>query len=355
MQKSCFISGITGQDGAYLAKLLLERGYTVTGGARRISQREMTRLETLGIRRHVNVHHFDLTDPDSILQTIQSRPVDEFYNLAAQSIVGDSWEVPVYTSDVDGMGVLRVLDCLRTRAPETRFFQASTSEVFGSAPEVPQQETTPFRPRSPYGAAKVFGHNITRNYREGFGMHASSGILFNHESPLRGPEFVTRKISLALAKLARGGTESCRLGNLDVKRDWGFAGEFVEGMWRMLQQEKADDYVLATGIVSTVRDFVSHVASALGMSLNWIGEGLSEHAVDRRSGRRVVEVCSRLFRPADGHLLVGNSSKARSVLGWKPVVDVQQLAEMMARGDYDALGRSATTFSEDPLLSSPVA
>lgn len=337
MKKSCFITGITGQDGAYLAKFLLEKGYTVHGGARRISHSQLFRLEALGIHRDVHIHDFDLAEANGIFRLIQRTPVDEFYNLAAQSFVGTSWDVPLYTADVGGMGVLRILDCLRTLHPDTRFYQASTSEMFGRAQETPQRETTPLYPRSPYGVAKVFGHMITRNYRESFGMHASSGILFNHESPLRGPEFVTRRISLALAKLARGGEEPCRLGNLDARRDWGFAGEYVEGMWRMLQQDVADDYVLATGVTSSVRDFVGYVAGALGMSLEWSGEGPVECAVDRRSGKRVVEISSKLFRPAEVDLLVGDPSKARSVLGWKPMVDARRLAEMMARADYDAL------------------
>lgn len=337
MAKSCFITGITGQDGAYLAKLLLEKGYTVHGGARRISHSETGRLQRLGIHRDVHIHDFDLLEDNCIFRTIRKTPVDEFYNLAAQSFVGTSWELPVYTSDVGGMGVLRILECLRTLAPETRFYQASTSEMFGLAQEVPQRETTPLYPRSPYGVAKVFGHFITRNYRESFGMHASSGILFNHESPLRGSEFVTRKISLSLARLALGGTEPCRLGNLDARRDWGFAGEYVEGMWRMLQQEKGDDYVLATGLTTSVRDFVSYVAAALGMSLSWEGEGLSECATDRKSGKRIAEVCSTLFRPAEVDTLIGDPSRARRMLGWKAVVGVEQLAEMMAGADYDLL------------------
>jgi GDPmannose 4,6-dehydratase len=337
MTKSCFISGITGQDGAYLAKLLLEKNYVVHGGVRRVSQDETARLERLGIHRDVRIHDFDLTEPNAIFRTIQKTPVDEFYNLAAQSFVGASWEVPVYTSDVGAMGVLRILDCLRTLAPGTRFYQASTSEMFGLVQESPQRETTPLYPRSPYGVAKVFGHFITRNYRESFGMHATSGILFNHESPLRGPEFVTRKTSAALARLARGGTEPCVLGNMDAKRDWGFAGDYVDGMWRMLQQDAADDYVLATGVATSVREFVNFVAEALDMSLDWEGEGAAERATDRRSGKLVVEVGRHLLRPAEVNHLVGDASKARKVLGWQPRVSVRQLAEMMARADFDAL------------------
>lgn len=337
MTKSCFIAGVTGQDGSYLAKLLLEKGYTVHGGARRIAHSETVRLVRLGISRDVRLHEFDLMQEDNIFRVIRATPVDEFYNLAARSFVGTSWQLPVYTSEVGAMGVLRILESLRTLRPETRFYQASTSEMFGLAQEVPQRETTPLYPRSPYGVAKVFGHFITRNYRESFGMHASSGILFNHESPLRGEEFVTRKISLALARIARGGWEPCRLGNLDAKRDWGYAGEYVEGMWRMLQHDTAGEYVLATGIMTSVREFTGHVADALGLSLAWEGEGLAEFALDRRTGKRVVEVSRALFRPAEVDHLVGDSSKARSILGWKPTVCVRQLAEMMARADYDAL------------------
>lgn len=335
--KTCFISGITGQDGAYLAKLLLEKGYTVHGGYRRISQAETVRLQKLGILSDVRLHEFDLADANSIFRTIRKVQADEFYNLAAQSFVGASWEVPVQTSDVNAMGVLRILDSLRTLAPETRFYQASTSEMFGKVAEVPQRETTPLLPRSPYGVSKVFGHFITRNYRESFGMHASSGILFNHESPLRGAEFVTRKISLALARLARGGSEPCVLGNLDAKRDWGFAGDYVEGMWRMLQQDTPDDYVLATGVSLTIRDFANFVAEALGMKLDWNGAGVAEYAIDRNSGKRVIEVSERFFRPAEVDLLLGDASKAARVLGWKPTVSVRQLAEMMARADYEDL------------------
>jgi GDPmannose 4,6-dehydratase len=336
--KTCFISGITGQDGAYLAKLLLGKGYAVHGGYRRISQVETVRLEKLGILSDVRLHDFDLADTNNIFRTIRDVQPHEFYNLAAQSFVGASWDVPVQTSDVNAMGVLRILDSLRTLAPETRFYQASTSEMFGHVAEVPQRESTPFLPRSPYGVSKVFGHFITRNYRESFGMHASSGILFNHESPLRGTEFVTRKITLALARLARGGSEPCVLGNLEAKRDWGFAGDYVEGMWRMLQQDTPGDYVLATGVSLTIRDFANLVAEALGMKLDWNGVGIAEYAIDRESGKRVIEVSERFFRPAEVSLLLGDPSKAAKVLGWKPRVSVQQLAEMMARADYEDLG-----------------
>ena len=335
--KTAFITGITGQDGAYLAQLLLEKGYEVHGGVRRISHPETTRLETLGIANDVHLHEFDLTEQLGILRVIQNTAPDEFYNLAAQSFVGASWDLPVYTADVDGMAVVRILDTLRTVSPETRFYQASTSEMFGLVQEVPQRETTRLYPRSPYGVAKVYGHYITMNYRESFGMHASSGILFNHESPLRGKEFVTRKITLGLAALAHGGDAAVELGNMDAKRDWGFAGDYVEGMWRMLQQETADDYVLATGVTTTIRDFFTFAAEAMGMDLDWQGEGEAETATDRKTGKLVMKVNPKFYRPAEVDLLIGDASKARDNLGWEAKVDIRQLAEMMARSDYDAL------------------
>jgi GDPmannose 4,6-dehydratase len=335
--KTAFITGITGQDGAYLAKLLLEKGYRVHGGVRRISQAERVRLEYLGIDKDVHLHEFDLTEQNNIFRVIRDVEMDEFYNLAAQSFVGASWELPIYTADADGMAVVRILDTLRTIRPGTRFYQASTSEMFGLVQEVPQRETTRLYPRSPYGVAKVYGHYITMNYRESFGLHASSGILFNHESPLRGKEFVTRKITLALARLARGGSDPVQLGNMDARRDWGFAGDYVEGMWRMVQQDEADDYVLATGVTTTIRDFVNFAGEVLGMDLIWEGQGVTETATDARTGKRVVEINEKFFRPAEVDLLIGDASKAREKLGWVPKVDVRMLAQMMARSDYDAL------------------
>jgi GDPmannose 4,6-dehydratase len=336
--KTAFITGITGQDGAYLAKLLLSKGYEVHGGVRRISQSETTRLDILGITDKVHLHEFDLTEQNNIYRVIRDIEMDEFYNLAAQSFVGASWELPIYTADVDGMGVVRILDTLRTLRPETRFYQASTSEMFGLVQEVPQTETTRLYPRSPYGVAKVYGHYITMNYRESFGMHTSSGILFNHESPLRGKEFVTRKITLGLAKLARGGSEAVELGNMEAKRDWGFAGDYVDGMWRMLQQDEADDYVLATGVTTTIRDFFTAAGSALGMDIQWEGTGESETATDAKTGKLVMKVNPKFYRPAEVELLIGDPSKAREKLGWEPQVDVHQLAQMMAQSDYDDLG-----------------
>lgn len=335
--KKAFITGITGQDGAYLSKLLLEKGYEVHGGVRRISQPETVRLEQVGVLNDVHLHEFDLSEMNNIFRLLRDTPVDEFYNLAAQSYVGSSWDQPIYAADVNGVGVVRILDTLRTLHPGTRYYQASTSEMFGLVQEVPQKETTRLYPRSPYGAAKVYGHYITMNYRESFGMHASSGILFNHESPLRGKEFVTRKITMALAKIAHGSEQPVVLGNLDAKRDWGFAGDYVEGMWRMLQQDEADDYVLATGVTTTIRDFVTYAAEALGMDLAWEGEGIAETATDTRTGKRIVEISEKFFRPAEVDLLIGDASKARQTLGWEPKVDVRELAAMMAKSDHDAL------------------
>lgn len=336
--KTAFLTGITGQDGAYLAKLLLEKGYEVHGGVRRISQQENTRLVELGIEDQVHLHEFDLAEHNNIYRLIRDIKMDEFYNLAAQSFVGASWELPVYTSDVDCLSVVRILDALRTASPQTRFYQASTSEMFGLVQEVPQSETTRLYPRSPYGVAKVYGHYITINYRESFGMHASSGILFNHESPLRGKEFVTRKITLGLAALARGGNKAVELGNMDAKRDWGFAGDYVEGMWRMLQQDEADDYVLATGVTTTIRDFFTAAGTALGMKVEWSGKDAGETAVDANTGKLIMKVNPKFYRPAEVDLLIGDPTKAKEKLGWEATMKIDELATVMAKFDYDSLG-----------------
>lgn len=329
------ITGIAGQDGAYLAKLLVEKGYDVHGALRRNSQNETERLDRLGISRFVTLHDFDLTEPNNIVRLLRETRYHEVYNLGAQSFVGVSWEQPVYTADVNALGVIRLLDTLRTYSPETRFYQASTSEMFGRVREIPQNELTPFHPRSPYGAAKAYGHYITVNYRESFGLHASSGILFNHESPLRGSEFVTRKITKGLARILVGDDKRpIELGNLGAMRDWGFAGDYVDGMWRMLQQEGGDDYVLATGEMTRIRDFVNFAAEALDVFLEWVGEGLAETAVDRRTGLTVVKVNPRFFRPAEVDQLLGDATKARKKLGWSPKVSIRELAEMMALADY---------------------
>jgi len=333
--KRALITGATGQDGAYLAKLLLEKGYEVTGAIRRNSQPEMARLQKLGISDDIRCVDFDLGEPNNIMRLVRTNGFDEIYNLAAQSFVGSSWEQPIYTADANGIGVLRLLDAIRTFSPHTRFYQASTSEMFGLVREVPQNEATPFHPRSPYAVSKVFGHFITVNYRESFGLHASSGILFNHESPLRGVEFVTRKITLGLARFARGEHRPIELGNLNARRDWGFAGDYVDGMWRMLQQDAAGDYVLATGITTPIRDFIGFAAEALGLDLQWSGEAEQEQAIDRASGKVAVKVNPKFFRPAEVEVLLGDAGKARTILGWEPRLTVQELAALMARSDYD--------------------
>lgn len=339
--RTAIITGVAGQDGAYLSKLLLEKGYKVFGACRRNSQPVTSRLDWLGIAQDIELVDLDLTETNSVNRLIRKIQPHEVYNLGAQSFVGSSWEQPVYTTEVNANGVLRMLDAIRTFSPESRFYQASTSEMFGKVRCVPQNEDTPFHPRSPYGVAKVYGHFITVNYRESFGLHASSGILFNHESPLRGKEFVTRKITLGLARIAHGDPAPIYLGNLDASRDWGFAGDYVEGMWRMLQQEEADDYVLATGVTSTIRTFVEYAAEALGKEIEWVGEGPNEKGLDRKTGKTLIAVSERFYRPAEVDLLVGDSSKARARLGWQASMNLRQLAKLMMDADIARAGPSS--------------
>ena len=333
--KRAFISGITGQDGAYLALNLLNHGYEVHGGARRASNSIHHRLEALGVAERVKLWPFELTDPECMVRVVREVMPHEFYNLAAQSFVGGSWQYPAFTSAVDGFGVLHLLEALRNHAPECRFYQASTSEMFGLVRQSPQSEQTPFHPRSPYGVAKLYADWMTGNYRESHGMHAVSGILFNHESPVRGREFVTRKITLQLARIAHGHAGPLSLGNLDSRRDWGHAEEYVEGMRLMLQQPVPEDFVLATGISSSVRDFASHAARFAGFDLGWVGSGEDEKGVDRRTGRVIINVDPSFYRPAEVDHLLGDSAKAQKLLGWKPRIDVKTLAEAMYRADYD--------------------
>ncbi|MDQ0316210.1 GDP-mannose 4,6-dehydratase [Amorphus orientalis] len=335
MTKTAFITGASGQDGAYLSALLLEKGYRVIGGIRRTSTGIIHRLAELGIDKDVELTTFELGEFQHILRLLDKYKPDEFYNLAAQSFVGSSWDVPLYTADTDAVGVCRILEGMRDILPECRYYQASTSEMFGHVREIPQTEDTPFYPRSPYGVAKLYGHWITVNYRESFNLHASSGILFNHESPLRGVEFVTRKITLALSNIAQGNQETLDLGNMSAKRDWGFAKEYVEGMWRMLQQDEADDYVLATGSTHTVRDFVGWAGESLGFDIAWEGEGENEVGIDRKSGKTIVRVDPQFYRPAEVEILIGDPAKAKKQLGWEPKTDVRGLADMMAKADYD--------------------
>jgi GDPmannose 4,6-dehydratase len=332
--KKALITGITGQDGAYLSQLLLEKGYEVHGAYRRSASVNLWRLEELGIADKIKFQAFDLLEYSNIQRSLEKIQPDEVYNLAAQSFVALSFEQPLYTGDVDALGVTRMLESIRTVNPKIRFYQASTSEMFGKVQAIPQTENTPFYPRSPYGVAKLYAHWMTINYRESYGMHASSGILFNHESPFRGIEFVTRKITSTLAKIKCGQTEVLELGNLDAKRDWGFAQDYVEGMWRMVQAETPDDYVLATGETHSVRDFVNWAAQGIGVNLTWHGSGELEHAKDA-AGKILVRINPEFYRPAEVELLVGSPEKATKALGWKPTTRVSELVTMMVKADLE--------------------
>ena len=334
--KKAFITGITGQDGSYLAELLLEKGYEVHGAIRRSSVFTTDRIEHLRTRKNFHLHHGDLTDSSNLHLLLQKIVPDEVYNLGAQSHVAVSFEVPEYTANVDGIGAIRLLSAIRELGLNCKFYQASTSELFGGLPETaPQSEETPFYPKSPYGAAKLYSYWITVNYREAYGMHASNGILFNHESPRRGETFVTKKITKAVARIHRGNQEVLSLGNLDAKRDWGYAKEYVECMWLMLQQETPGDFVIATGKTYTVREFVEFAFNAIGVTISWSGVGLEEVGIDRSSGKVLVTVNASYYRPAEVELLWGDASRAAKKLGWKPKISVQQLAEMMVRYDLD--------------------
>ncbi len=335
MNKKAIITGITGQDGSYLAKLLLEKGYEVYGAYRRSASANVWRLDELGVADDVKMISLELLEYSNIQKVIDKVQPDEFYNLAAQSFVGTSFDQPLYTAEVDGMAVTRILEAIRTVNSSIRFYQASTSEMFGKVQAIPQTETTPFYPRSPYGVAKLYGHWITVNYRESFGLHASSGILFNHESPMRGMEFVTRKITASFARVKYGQQDILELGNMDAKRDWGFAGDYVEGMYRMLQQEQADDYVLATGETYPVREFVTLAAQAAGFELDWQGEAENEKAFDKKTGKVLVQVNPEFYRPAEVELLIGSPEKADGKLGWQRQVTFPQLVEMMVNADLN--------------------
>jgi len=335
--KKAFITGITGQDGAWLSKLLLEKGYEVYGGVRRTSFKNIRNLEILGIADKVKLVDFDLLEYSNILSVIREGQYDEFYNLAAQSFVGVSFKQPIVTANTDAISVAYILESLRTESPQTKFYQASTSEMFGKVQEIPQKETTPFYPRSPYGVAKLYAHWLTVNYRESYGMFATSGILFNHESELRGHEFVTRKITLNVAKRAKGIDEILELGNIDAKRDWGYAKEYVEGMWLMLQHKEAGDYVLATGKTTTIRDFVEYAFQEIGKEIAWEGEGIDEKGIDKATGKVLVQINEEFYRPAEVDLLIGDPTKAKKVLGWEAKTDVQGLAKIMVQKDIEYL------------------
>lgn len=334
-QKVAVITGITGQDGAYLAELLLDKGYEVHGTYRRTSSVNFWRIEELGIDKHPNLHlvEYDLTDLSASIRLLQQTAATEVYNLAAQSFVGVSFEQPITTAEITGIGPVNLLEAIRIVNPQIRFYQASTSEMFGLVQAVPQKEDTPFYPRSPYGVAKLYAHWMTINYRESYGIFASSGILFNHESPLRGREFVTRKITDSVAKIKLGKLDVLELGNMDAKRDWGFAKEYVEGMWRMLQAEKPDTFVLATNRTETVRDFVSMAFKAAGYVLRFEGKDEQEVGIDVATGKTLVRVNPKFFRPAEVELLIGNPARAKEVLGWEPKTTLEQLCQMMVEQD----------------------
>jgi len=342
MPKRALITGITGQDGSYLAELLLGKGYEVHGIKRRASSFNTQRIDHLyqdphdqGVRLHL--HYGDLTDATNLIRIVQEVQPDEIYNLAAQSHVQVSFETPEYTANADAMGTLRLLESIRILGLEkrTRFYQASTSEMFGQVKEIPQRETTPFHPRSPYGVAKVYSHWITINYREAYGMFACSGILFNHESPLRGETFVTRKITRGLARIKEGLDQCVYLGNLDALRDWGHARDFVRAQWLMLQQDQPEDFVVATGVQHSVRDFVTHAGSHLDMNIEWRGSGLEEEGFDTRAQRTVVKIDPRYFRPTEVQSLLGDATKARSKLGWRPEIDFDTLVREMVAADLE--------------------
>jgi GDPmannose 4,6-dehydratase len=330
------ISGITGQDGGYLAKLLLQKEYKVVGLYRRGATDTFSKLKEHGILEQIELVDFDLLEFSNICRVLRKHQPDEFYNLAAQSFVTASWEEPIYTAQADGMGVLYLLEAIREFTPKTRFYQASTSEMFGKVQEIPQTENTPFYPRSPYGVAKLMAHWMCVNYRESFNVFACSGILFNHESPMRGKEFVTRKITSHLAELYMGKTaEPLELGNLNAKRDWGFAGDYVEMMWKMLQHDKPDTYVVATGETHTIREFVEETGKVCGFKIGWTGSSENEVGTDEKSGKVIVKVNPKYYRPAEVELLIGNSEKATKTLSWKAKVDFKSLCQMMMNADIE--------------------
>ena len=342
--KNAVVTGISGQDGAYLARLLLDKGYRVWGATRRTSSVNHWRLEEVGVLGHENLElvDYDLTDPGAAIRLLDRSGAEEVFNLAAQSFVGVSFDQPATTAEITGIGAVHLLEAIRTVNPAIRFYQASTSEMFGMVQAVPQNESTPFYPRSPYGVAKLYAHWMTVNYRESYDIFGCSGILFNHESPLRGREFVTRKITDAVARIELGLLETLELGNLDAKRDWGFAGDYVEGMWRMLQQEQPDTYVLATNRTESVRDFVEMAFRAVGRSLEWEGSADQERGRCARSGEVVVAVNPAFYRPAEVDLLIGDPAKARRELGWEPVVTLEELCDMMVRADLVRVERGAS-------------
>src|SRR3990170_8402330 len=333
MPKRALITGITGQDGAYLSKLLIEKGYEVYGAFRRTSDLHLSKLKFLKVDDKIKFVPLELHEFTNIYRAIEDIQPDEIYNLGAQSFVGVSFEIPVYTADVTALGALRTLEAIRKINPKIKFYQASSSEMFGKIQASPQNEKTPFHPRSPYAAAKLFAHWITVNYRESYNMFTCSGILFNHESPLRGFEFVTRKITHSVARIKLGLQDDLRLGNLDSKRDWGYAPEYVEAMWLMLQQPEPDDYVVATGENHTVREFVETAFNRIGFEIEWSGNGVNERGINRASGRTLIKVDPQFFRPAEVEVLKGDYSKAKEKLGWSPKTTFKELVRIMVEHD----------------------
>lgn len=337
MKKSALITGITGQDGSYLAELLLEKGYKVYGIMRRKSVVDYGNVEH--IKDKIKFIYADVTDLISLINAMKISQADEVYNLAAQSFVATSWEQPLATAEIDAVGVTNMLEAIRNTKSECRFYQASTSEMFGLVQEIPQRETTPFYPRSPYGVAKLYGHWITKNYRESYDMYACSGILFNHESERRGKEFVTRKITDAVARIKQGVQDYLELGNMDSKRDWGHSKDYVMAMWLMLQQEKADDYVIATNETRTVREFVEKSFSHVGIDIVWQGEGVNETGIDKATNKIVVKINPKFFRPAEVDILLGNPEKAEKELNWKREISFEELVERMVKNDMELVKR----------------
>ena len=344
MTKKALITGITGQDGAYLADFLLKKDYKVYGAVRRTSSINTARLSDIGVLDNIELVSMDLGEITNIQRVIEKIEPDEIYNLAAQSFVQTSYEQPIYTSDIDGIGVTRILESVRNLGGNPKFYQASTSEMFGKAHESPQNENTPFYPRSPYGVAKLYSHWMTVNYRESWGIHACSGILFNHESPLRGLEFVTRKISLGMAEIKNKKKDIIHLGNLSAERDWGFAGDYVEAMWLMMQKKEPTDYVIATGQTHSVRDFTEYAASAIGIDLEWNKKGQSEEGLCKKTGKIIISVDPAYNRPAETDHLLGDSSKAQKDLKWKPCINFESLVEMMVDHDLRRVEKGLVWF-----------
>jgi len=335
-KKKALITGINGQDGAYLSKLLLDKGYKVYGTCRRSTSERFTRLKILGVFDKVHLYDFDLLEVSNIQKIIKEIMPDEIYNLAAQSFVPSSFTVPIVTADINALGTLRILDAIHLINKKIKFYQASTSEMFGKVKEIPQNESTPFHPRSPYGVSKLFAHWITINYHESYNMYACCGILFNHESPLRGDEFVTKKITSTLSNIKNGSNEILNVGNIYAKRDWGFAGDYVEAMWLMLQQKKVDDYVISTGNTYLVKDFIDLTLTYLKFDYKWIGKGLEQRVINNNTGKTLVKINKKFFRPAEVDLLIGNSNKAKKKLKWKPKTSIKKLVKLMVDHDLNS-------------------